>query len=100
VTNAVLNLLVLAAVLVVTGPRLRRLRPGPLLWTALVLLVMTAVFDTVMTGAGLYDYAADRILGVRVLNAPIEDFAYPLAAVAAMPVLWTALGTRRTRPPA
>lgn len=96
-TNVVLNLLVLAAVVVGLGPRLRRLRPGPIAVTAVVMLALTAVFDTAMIGAGLYTYSADRILGLRVASAPIEDFAYPLAAVVAMPALWTALGRRAGR---
>jgi len=94
VTNAVLNLIVLAVLAVVLGPRVRRLRSGPLLWTALILVLLTAVFDTVMIAVGLYTFAPGRILGLRVGGAPIEDFAYPLAAVAAMPALWTALGAR------
>ena len=94
-TNVVLNLCVLAAVLAVCGPRLRRLRRGPLLWTALAMLALTAVFDTVMIAAGLCAYDPDRILGLYVAGAPVEDFAYPLAAVAAMPVLWTVLGDRK-----
>ena len=53
-TNVVLNLLVLAAVVVGLGPRLRRLRPGPIAVTAVVRLALTAVFDTAMIGVGLY----------------------------------------------
>ena len=75
---------------------LRRLRRGPLLSTALAMIALTAVFDTVMIAVGLYAFDPDRILGLRIAGAPIEDFAYPLAAVAAMPTLWTALGARKT----
>lgn len=96
-TNAVLNLVVLAVLAVVLAPRLRRLRPGPLAWTGLAMLVLTTVFDTVMIAAGLYDFDPAKILGVYVWGAPIEDFAYSLAALALMPALWTALGARSRR---
>ena len=95
-TNAVLNLCVLALVFAVFGRRLRRLRRGPLVWTALAMVALTAVFDTVMIAVGLYAFDPARILGLRIAGAPIEDCAYPLAAVAAMPTLWTALGARKT----
>ena len=93
-TNAVLNLVVVLVLAAVTLPRLRRLPRGPLVQSALVLVALTIVFDTLMIGAGLYDYAPDKILGVRLWRAPIEDLAYPVAAVLLMPALWTALGSR------
>ncbi|MBO1902507.1 prenyltransferase [Leucobacter weissii] len=65
---------------------------------AAALLVLTAVFDSLMIGAGLFHYAPDRILGARVGLAPVEDFAYPLAAIIALPALWSWLreGDRST----
>ena len=96
-TYAVLNLLVLSALTVALWPRLRRLRPGPIGWAAAVMLALTAVFDNAIIAAGLVEYAADEVLGLRLGFAPIEDFAYTIAAVAAMPVLWTAFGARSRR---
>jgi lycopene cyclase domain-containing protein len=99
-TYAVLNLVVLAllvALAAVLTPRLRRLRGGPLVWTALVMLALTAVFDSVMIGIGLVSYDPAKIVGVYVGRAPVEDFAYTLAAVALMPVAWTLLGARPRR---
>lgn len=96
-TYAVLNLLVLAALAVALGSRLRRLRPGPIGWAAVVMLALTAVFDNAMIAAGLVEYAADEVLGLRLGLAPIEDFAYTIAAVAVMPVLWTVFGARSRR---
>lgn len=58
---------------------------------ALALIVLTAVFDSVMIGAGLFTYAETLISGIRVGLAPIEDFAYPLATVVALPALWAML---------
>ncbi|MBD8078828.1 lycopene cyclase domain-containing protein [Cellulosimicrobium arenosum] len=93
-TNIVLNVLVLVVLVAVSWRGLRRLRPGPVLLTVLVLCVLTLVFDTLMIAADLYVYHPDRILGIYVWGAPLEDFAYAIAAALAMPVLWTVLGRR------
>lgn len=63
-----------------------------------VLLVLTAVFDNVLVGTGIVGYDPERILGLRIGTAPIEDFAYPVAAALALPALWTLLGPRREPP--
>jgi len=96
-TNALLNVGVLLVLGLVVAPVLRRLRAGPLLWAALLLVVLTTVFDTLMIAADLYVFDPDRILGVYVWGAPIEDFAYAIAAVLLMPALWTWLGRRAGR---
>lgn len=93
-TNLVLNLLVLAVLLAVSLPVLRRLRVRPLLGAVAVLCALTVVFDTLMIRVGLYVFDPSKILGVRVWGAPLEDFAYAVAAGVAMPVLWTVLGRR------
>ncbi|MGN6240515.1 MAG: lycopene cyclase domain-containing protein [Cellulosimicrobium cellulans] len=93
-TNLVLNVIVLAVLVAVSWRVLRRLRPGPLAATAVVLCLLTLVFDTLMIAADLYVYDPDKILGVYLWGAPLEDFAYALAAALAMPVLWTVLGSR------
>ena len=91
-TNAVLNLLVLAVLVGVSWPVLRRLRGGPVTGTVLALCLLTVVFDTAMIAADLYVYDPDKILGIYVWGAPVEDFAYAIAAAVGMPVLWTVLG--------
>jgi len=58
------------------------------------LLVLTAVFDTVMIATGLVAYDPARLIGLRVGLAPIEDFAYPIAAAILLPSLWALLGGR------
>lgn len=57
----------------------------------LALVALTAVFDTVMIAAGLFTYTDAHLLGPRIGLAPIEDFAYPLAAVILLPALWARL---------
>lgn len=69
---------------------------GTALATAVVVLILlTIVFDSLMIAAGLFTYAPDRISGIRVGLAPIEDFAYPVAAALLGSALWNA---RRTVP--
>lgn len=59
--------------------------------TAIVLFVLTAVFDSVMIGADLFHYEPELILGITIGLAPLEDFSYPLAGVLVLPALWVAL---------
>lgn len=79
-----------AAVLSKRAPRWRSV--GLVL---LVVLLTTAIFDNVMIAVGLVGYDAAKISGVFVGVAPLEDFAYALAAVVLLPCLWTLLEKRR-----
>ena len=99
-TNIVLNVIVLAAVVAVSWRVLRTMRPGPVAGAALVLCVLTMVFDTLMIAADLYVFDADKILGVYLWGAPLEDFFYAVVAALAMPVLWTVLERRSAGPAA
>jgi len=60
-----------------------------------VLLVLTAVFDSLLVGSGIVAYDTSRILGARIGVAPVEDFAYPIAAALALPALWHLLRPRK-----
>jgi len=100
VTNIVLNVLVLVVLAAVCAPVLRRMRAGALVWTAFHLCLLTMIFDTLMIAADLYVFDEDKILGVYLWGAPLEDFAYAIAASLAMPVLWTVLERRDARRPA
>ncbi|MGP0224454.1 prenyltransferase [Paenarthrobacter sp. NCHU4564] len=59
------------------------------------LVVLTAVFDSIMIGMELFHYDPGHILGLRIGLAPVEDFAYPLAAALALPGLWIWLTRKR-----
>lgn len=63
---------------------------------AVILLALTAVFDNVMIGAGLFTYPDEHLSGLRLGLAPIEDFAYPLAAAFLVPAVFTLVGPRRS----
>jgi lycopene cyclase domain-containing protein len=64
---------------------------------AAVLLVLTAVFDSLMIAADLFRFDSAELLGVRVIRAPLEDFAWPLASSLMLPALWLLL-ERPARP--
>ncbi|RKR76101.1 lycopene cyclase domain-containing protein [Frondihabitans australicus] len=63
-----------------------------------VLLVMTAVFDNVMIGIGLVGYDREKISGVFIGIAPVEDFSYAVAALALLPSLWVLMGAGSRTP--
>ncbi len=84
---AAVALVALAAVLTRRAPRWRGVGLA-----AIVLLVLTAVFDNVLVASGIVGYDPDRISGVLVGVAPIEDFAYAIAAVVLLPSLWELVG--------
>jgi lycopene cyclase domain-containing protein len=90
----VVAIVALAAVLARRGsPRAVRWR---VLGLALVpMLLLTAVFDNIMIGVGLVGYDPERISGAFVGIAPLEDFAYTVAAVVLLPSLWALLPSRR-----
>jgi lycopene cyclase domain-containing protein len=56
----------------------------------------SAVFDTAMIAADLFRYNDAALLGARVMRVPVEDFAWPVFAVLALPSLWALLGLVRT----
>jgi lycopene cyclase domain-containing protein len=99
-TYWLLNLPFLAAVaLVAAAAVLARRAPH---WraiglTAIVLVLATAVFDNVLVATGIVGYDASRISGVLIGVAPLEDFAYAVAAVVLLPSLWHLVGGFETR---
>jgi lycopene cyclase domain-containing protein len=85
--------LIVALALAPDRARIVRRWWAPLLIAAVVVLVLTAVFDNLMIGAGLMTYTESNISGARLCLVPLEDFTYPLAALLLLPALW--LLTRR-----
>ncbi len=64
----------------------------------LPMLLITAVFDNLIVGAGIVAYDPAKISGVMVGLVPIEDFAYTIAAVLIVPSVWSALTNRKKKP--
>lgn len=103
-TYAELNLgfLALALLPLAAAALARRLERSAVLGIAAcvaALFVLTAVFDNVMIGVGLFSYDAATLAGPRIGLAPLGDFAYPLAAGILLPAAWLLLGRgSRERP--
>lgn len=87
-TYLLLNSVVLAVVSTVTIRVLRTYPPRPLYYTLALLLILTLVFDNVIILLGIVAYNSAHTLGVQLWRAPIEDFAYTIAAVMLVPYLW------------
>jgi lycopene cyclase domain-containing protein len=88
----------LASILVLAAAFALRARPKATPWlvAGAVMMVLTAVFDNAIIGFGLVDYDEALISGLRVGFAPVEDFAYTLAAMLMIPALWHILARRPT----
>ena len=94
-TYIVLNLLFLTTVLGVLAWR-KLLTFGRAVWATLaVLLVTTIVVDSLLIYLGMFTYPADKILGIHVGLAPIEDLFYSLLAGLAVPAIWKGLNRER-----
>lgn len=94
-TYVVLNGLFLAVVLGVLAWR-KLLRTGRAVWVTLVVLLLTTiVFDSLLIYLGMFTYPADKILGIRVGLAPIEDLFYALLAGLAVPAIWKGVDRER-----
>jgi lycopene cyclase domain-containing protein len=63
--------------------------------TLIAVLLLTAVFDNVMIAVGLFGYNPDVISGAFLGLAPLEDFAYAIAAAVLLPGLWLLLPTKK-----
>jgi lycopene cyclase domain-containing protein len=83
-----------AAVATRRSPRMR-----PLLVATAVMMLLTLVFDNAIIGFGIVDYDESLISGLRLGFAPIEDFAYTLAALLAIPAAWHLFGSPTKPPP-
>jgi lycopene cyclase domain-containing protein len=96
-TYWLLNVVFLIPVVILGVLAMRRLRWAAVGLTAAVVLLMTAVFDNIMISIGLVDYAPALISGMFIGVAPLEDFAYAVAAIVGLPSLWALLGPRPRR---
>lgn len=90
-------LLINCAFLVVTFLMLR-IRPHKpsRRWIAVlvVLLILTMIFDSMLVYFSFIDYAPDKILGMRIGFAPVEDFFYAIYAAIIVPLFWNRLGRK------
>ena len=67
------------------------------LMTLGILIAFTVVFDSLIILAGIVAYDWDKLLGITIGAAPIEDFFYALLAAFMIPGLWKLFEKRGTR---
>ncbi len=90
-TYLLVNLVFVALVIAVL--RVRLVWPAKKTWIALlVLLILTAVFDSLIIHFGIVAYNSSKILGVYIGRAPIEDFFYAVLALLIVVNVWERLG--------
>lgn len=95
-TYLILNTVFIIAALLLL--RVTPRRPGrALLITFIILIVLTFVFDNIMISLSFFDYEPTKILGIKLLQAPVEDFMYAILAVLLVPTLWQKLGRKHVK---
>lgn len=94
-TYVILNVAFLCAVMLVLQLKKALIFNRPMLATLGILLVLTALFDTLIISAGIVGYDNQKILGILIGAAPIEDFVYAALAAVLVPSVWH-IAKRRT----
>ncbi|WP_051197102.1 lycopene cyclase domain-containing protein [Jonesia quinghaiensis] len=79
----------------------RRGAVPPRFWVAvtlsiIVLCVLTIIFDSLMIAADLFRYDENKLSGITIWYAPLEDLGWPIAAGLAGPCLLLALDARNS----
>ena len=93
-TYLILNLVFLLCIFVLFMQHMKK--PNKTWWISLcILLVLTAVFDSIIIWAGIVGYDTEKILGIYVGKAPIEDFFYAVLAIMIVPALWNLFDTKK-----
>jgi len=87
-TYVLLNAIFLLPLLIMLVARRRQLNRVRTWQTLSALCVLTVIFDNLMVAAGIMAYSHTRILGLQLGLIPIEDFAYTLATVLLVALLW------------
>jgi lycopene cyclase domain-containing protein len=59
-----------------------------------IMLFFQLIMNGILTGLPVVKYDSDEIVGVRVLNAPVEDFGFGFAMVLTTLTLWVWNGRR------
>lgn len=86
-TYLIVNVIFLVAVVVLLRVRRRHFNMAFCI-TLTALLLLTAIFDSLIVGLGIVGYNPDLLLGMYIGAAPIEDFFYAILAAFIVPRLW------------
>ena len=93
-TYLLLNVSVMTLVAVYAFLMRHWLVAKPLVGTAAVMLSLTAIFDNVIIATGIVAYDQEKISGIMIGVAPIEDFAYTVLAIVLVPSLFNFFRTK------
>lgn len=88
-TYLLLNLVFTAIAIFIAWPARKKVSRKVAIPTGLALAAITAIFDNIIVGASVVAYDEGKILGWRLLTAPIEDFGYVIVGVWLIPALWS-----------
>lgn len=89
-TYALLNLIVMFNVLLIAWRPIRQFSKWhSLLIVLAIMLLLTMVFDSLIIHFEIVAYDESLNSNFRIINAPIEDFAYTIVAAILGPILWT-----------
>lgn len=70
-------------------------KPSKAFWlTMVIVLALTAVFDPLIIALDIVGYDTEKLLGLFIFGAPIEDFFYAIYAVCVVTLVWNKLGER------
>jgi len=96
VTYLLMNLGFMLIAFVVLNVFVRKTPWKTVLWTMLSMLLLTLIFDNVIIGLDIVAYDPEKVSGVFLGLAPIEDFAYTVVAVLAVSSIWHKMtGTKK-----
>ncbi|NDC47523.1 MAG: lycopene cyclase domain-containing protein [Micrococcales bacterium] len=95
-TYLLMNLGFMLIAFVVLNVFVRKTPWKTVLWTMLSMLLLTLIFDNVIIGLDIVAYDPEKVSGVFLGLAPIEDFAYTVVAVLAVSSIWHKMtGTKK-----
>ena len=93
-TYLALNATVLLSLIVILNLFMRRTPWASIGVTLALMIALTAIFDNIIILSGTVAYDRSKILGLLIGAAPVEDFAYTIAAVVLVPALWVIFSRR------
>ena len=85
---AVLNAVFLVSIVVLLISYTKKLPSKATYYTLIAVILMTLFFDSIIVSSAIVGYTPSAILGIYVWHAPLEDFAYAIASVLMVGVLW------------
>lgn len=95
-TYLLINIVFILGVILAFRIKIKKPSKKSLLLLA-ILLVMTAVFDSIIVGLDIVSYVPSNILGIYIGNAPIEDFFYAVLAVLLVPTVWNMMEKKHVK---